>query len=229
MCHRPTRATVAALLSPSRVRDAATERRAATNRRRRSRGAAIARCAATQRRSTGSTGPIEVPRRRWEAAAATVSPPRACGNPPGGVDTSAGSRRHRCRVDSASQVADGITVEQRVIPLERVGCYVPGGPLSPALVSADDRDPRARRRRRRGDRRLAAAASGGLRRGTRGRRRSLVSGRRRARDRRARLRHRARSRASTRSSAPAIAGCRRPRRSSAATARSISTPARPRS
>ena len=37
---------------------------------------------------------------------------------------------------SGSTVAAGVTVEQRVIPLDRVGCYVPGGlyPLPSSLL-----------------------------------------------------------------------------------------------
>ena len=35
------------------------------------------------------------------------------------------------------------------MPLDRVGCYVPGGRYPAAVVAADDGDPGARRRRRR--------------------------------------------------------------------------------
>jgi histidinol dehydrogenase len=35
-----------------------------------------------------------------------------------------------------TRVRDGVTVEQRVVPLDRVGCYVPGGryPLPSSLL-----------------------------------------------------------------------------------------------
>lgn len=83
----------------------------------------------------GLTGAIEVPRRVWQAQARTLAPAvrtaikRAAGNirkvakaqVPKGWRTAAGT---------------GISVEQRVIPLSRVGCYVPAGryPLPSSLL-----------------------------------------------------------------------------------------------
>ena len=115
---------------------------------------------------------------------------------------------------STCTVAPGVIVEQRVEPLARVGCYVPGRPLSAALVAADDRDPGARRRRPRDHRRLPAAGAGGDGGGARGRRRRGCSASAaRTRSRRSRTAPRP-FRASTRSSAPATATSRRRRRSS---------------
>ena len=126
-------------------------------------------------------------------------------------------------------VAPGVSVEQRVEPLARVGCYVPGGrfPLPssllmtaiPARVAGVARD----------HRRLPAAGAGGDGGGARSRRHAAVPRRRRARDRRARVRHGDDSarRQDRRPGQPL-----RRRRQGArrrATARSISTPARPRS
>ena len=50
--------------------------------------------------------------------------------------TSVASRGRRCRGRFRTTVAPGVTVEQRVIPLDRVGCYVPGGlyPLPSSLL-----------------------------------------------------------------------------------------------
>ena len=127
------------------------------------------------------------------------------------------------------EVVPGVSVEQRVEPLARVGCYVPGGrfPLPSSLLMT------AVPARVAGVREIvvvcprpepavmAAALEAGVTR--------PVPRRRRARDRGARLRHRHRFRASTRSSGPATATSRPPRRWCRPTAPSISTPARPRS
>ena len=86
-------------------------------------------------------------------------------------------------------VVPGVTIEQRVEPLARVGCYVPGGrfPLPSSLLMtavparvAGVRDVFVV---------LPAPGAGGDGRGARGRRHPPVSRRRRARDRGARLRH----------------------------------------
>jgi len=83
----------------------------------------------------GTTGPLELPRAEWTAAAETL---------PRGVR--AAIRRaatHIRRVATAQRprgfrltVASGVRVEQRVIPLDAVGCYVPGGryPLPSSLL-----------------------------------------------------------------------------------------------
>ena len=125
------------------------------------------------------------------------------------------ARRQVPRGWTTSPVA-GVTIEQRVVPLERVGCYVPGGryPLPSSLLMTAIP---AQRRRRAGDRRgLPEAGSDGDGRGARSGRDAAAAPRRRARDRRARLRHRERFRASTRSSGPATRTSRPPRRSSSA-------------
>ncbi|MEO7134963.1 MAG: histidinol dehydrogenase, partial [Vicinamibacterales bacterium] len=81
------------------------------------------------------TGSVEVPKRAWEAEAETLDRSvRAA---------IAGAARHirsvsRRQVPSGWRhtVAAGITVEQRVVPLSRVGCYVPAGryPLPSSLL-----------------------------------------------------------------------------------------------
>lgn len=128
------RRAVAALLSATRVRDRATETRTAEIVARVKRGgdAALLQYA---RQFDALSGPIEVPRRRWEAAARTL---------PAAVRAAiARTARHirsvaRRQVPQGwrHQVAAGITVEQRVIPLSSVGCYVPAGryPLPSSLL-----------------------------------------------------------------------------------------------
>ena len=138
----------------------------------------------------GLTGPIEIPRGGMGRGRGD-SLPRAVRT---ALKRAARHIRRVARAQvprgrSALTVTPGSVVEQRVIPLDRVGCYVPGGLLSAALVTADDGDARPRRRRDGGDRRVAASAPGGARRGARGRRRSLLPDRRGARDRGTRLRH----------------------------------------
>lgn len=127
---------VAALLHAARVRDADTDTdgRAAkiiaqvrTNRDR-----------ALRRYATeldGLLGPLEIARPEWERAARTL--PRA-------VRTALKrAALHIARVARAqvprsfrTRVTAGVSVEQRVIPLDRVGCYVPGGlyPLPSSLL-----------------------------------------------------------------------------------------------
>jgi len=128
------RRAVAALLSATRIRDRATESRTAEIVARVKRGgdAALVRYA---RELDGLTGSIEVSRRRWETAARTLAPE---------VRTAiARAARHIRSVSKQQvpkgwrhQVTAGITVEQRVIPLSRVGCYVPAGryPLPSSLL-----------------------------------------------------------------------------------------------
>lgn len=125
---------MAALLSATRIRDRATERRAAAivARVRKSGDAALKRYA---RELDGNTGPIEIPRRQWERAAATL--PRT---------VRAAIARAAAHIRSVARrqvpkgwrhaVAPGISVEQRVVPLARVGCYVPAGryPLPSSLL-----------------------------------------------------------------------------------------------
>jgi histidinol dehydrogenase len=87
------------------------------------------------RRLDGLTGPIEVPRHAWEEAAASL--------PPAVRTALHRAATHIRRVARAQvprparvRVAPGVQVEQRVIPLDAVGCYVPGGryPLPSSLL-----------------------------------------------------------------------------------------------
>jgi histidinol dehydrogenase len=83
----------------------------------------------------GLVGPLEVARRDWERAAAQLP-----------ADVRAALKRaarHIARVARAqvprgfrTRVAAGVVVEQRVLPIARVGCYVPGGiyPLPSSLL-----------------------------------------------------------------------------------------------
>jgi histidinol dehydrogenase len=128
------RRAVAELLSATRIRDRATEARAAeiVARVRRGGDAVLKRFA---RDLDGHTGRLEVPSRQWEREAATL--PR---------DVRAAIRRAAAHIRSVARkqvpeawrhaVAPGISVEQRVVPLERVGCYVPAGryPLPSSLL-----------------------------------------------------------------------------------------------
>jgi histidinol dehydrogenase len=125
---------VAQLLSPTRMRDAATERTVARIIAdvRRDGDRALRRYAA---RLDRLEGPIEIPRDEMERLAATV-PPR--------VRAAIRSAARNIRAVAKKQVprgwrarvAPGISVEQRVVPLDRVGCYVPGGryPLPSSLL-----------------------------------------------------------------------------------------------
>ena len=128
------RAAVAALLSATRIRDRATERRAAAivERVRRGGDAALTRYA---QELDGLSGPLEVPARDWEKEARALPP---------AVRRSIAKAARNIRSVSKRQVpkgwrhrvAAGITVEQRVVPLSRVGCYVPAGryPLPSSLL-----------------------------------------------------------------------------------------------
>jgi histidinol dehydrogenase len=128
------RRAVAELLSATRVRDRATESRALeiVTRVRRGGDAALKRYA---RELDGLAGPIEVPRPRWESAARSL--PRAVRSAIARAARSIRSvSRRQVPKGWRHQVAAGITVEQRVIPLARVGCYVPAGryPLPSSLL-----------------------------------------------------------------------------------------------
>jgi histidinol dehydrogenase len=128
------RRAVRALLSPQRTRDAATERRVAhiVSAVRRDGDRALVRYA---RELDGLEGPIEVSRDEMRRAArqvpATVRAAlRAAAKHIRAVATRQVPRGWRTRV------APGVTVEQRIVPLDRVGCYVPGGryPLPSSLL-----------------------------------------------------------------------------------------------
>jgi histidinol dehydrogenase len=125
---------VSQLLSTARIRDRATEARARAIVSGVERGgdAALKRFAKTL---DALTGPLEVPRSRWAAEARRL---------PGDVRSAIRrAARHIRRVARRQvpkgwrdEVAPGISVEQRVIPLARVGCYVPAGryPLPSSLL-----------------------------------------------------------------------------------------------
>jgi histidinol dehydrogenase len=128
------RRAVAGLLSATRISDRVTAARAAAivSRVRRGGDAALKRFA---RDLDDHTGPLEIPQRQWEREAAAL--PR---------QVRAAIARAAARIRSVArrqvpkgwrhQVAPGITVEQRVVPLARVGCYVPAGryPLPSSLL-----------------------------------------------------------------------------------------------
>ena len=122
------------LLSPQRVRDEATDRRVAeivadvhANG-----DAALLRYARTFDRLDQD---IEVSRREMMAAARTV--PAAVRK---AIRTAAKNIRSVAKRQVPrgwkTRVAGGVTVEQRIVPLDRVGCYVPGGryPLPSSLL-----------------------------------------------------------------------------------------------
>lgn len=125
---------VAALLSAARVRDAATDRRVAriVADVRSGGDAALLRYA---RKLDNLEGGLEVPHSEIRAQAAEV---------PAAVRAAIKRAAKHIRAVSRKQVpkgwllqvAPGVTVEQRVTPLDRVGCYVPGGryPLPSSLL-----------------------------------------------------------------------------------------------
>ncbi len=128
------RKAVAALLSATRVRDQATESRAAhiVSTVKRDGDRALRRYA---RDLDGLTGPLEIPRTEWERGARDL---------PRDVRTAIERAAQHIRRVARAQlpkgmrvtVAAGVSVEQRVMPLARVGCYVPGGlyPLPSSLL-----------------------------------------------------------------------------------------------
>ena len=128
------RRAVAGLLSATRIRDKATETRAAVivERVRKGGDPALLKFA---RELDGLLGGIEVPRRVWEAQARTLAPNvrRALTRAAANIRTVA-----RAQVPKGwrKAVGAGISVEQRVIPISRVGCYVPAGryPLPSSLL-----------------------------------------------------------------------------------------------
>ncbi|MCC7181038.1 MAG: histidinol dehydrogenase [Acidobacteria bacterium] len=128
------RKAVAALLSATRIRDRVTETKAAAivDGVRKGGDRALRRYA---EELDDLTGPMEVPRSEWETAARAVPAPvrRAI------RDAARNIRRvSKAQVPKGWRVTvrPGVTVEQRVIPLARVGCYVPAGryPLPSSLL-----------------------------------------------------------------------------------------------
>jgi histidinol dehydrogenase len=118
-------AAIEALLWPERDRDGQTEQRVSTIVAdvRTNGEAALLRYA---REFDRLDGPIEISRKEMQAAAATVSTRvrkaiRVAAKNIRAVAKKQVPRGWRVRVSS------GITVEQRIVPLDRVGCYVPGG------------------------------------------------------------------------------------------------------
>ncbi len=128
------RRTVEALLSHGRVRDGATDRQVAAIVAdvRRGGDAALRRHA---RRLDGLRAPLEVSRAEMEAAAASVPRQVRSALRTAARNIRAVARRQVPRPWRA-QVAPGVRVEQRIVPLDRVGCYVPGGryPLPSSLL-----------------------------------------------------------------------------------------------
>src|ERR1041384_3494565 len=121
-------------LSPPRVRDAETDRRVAyiVAEVREQGDEALLRYARTFDRLEGD---VEIPRKEMMAAARSVPAP---------VRKAIRTAARNIRAVARSQVprgwktriAAGVTVEQRIVPLDRVGCYVPGGryPLPSSLL-----------------------------------------------------------------------------------------------
>jgi histidinol dehydrogenase len=127
-------AAVERLLAPRRMRDAALDARVAAIIRdvRRHGDRALVRYA---RRFDGLDGPIELTREAIERGAAAA--------PPAERRALALAARHIRKVARRQvpkgyrvSVAPGVVVEGRVTPLDRVGCYVPGGrhPLPSSLL-----------------------------------------------------------------------------------------------
>ena len=128
------RRAVAALLAPTRTRDAATARIVSTivaNVRRRG-DRALLRYA---RELDGLEGPLEIGIDAMRAAARMVPPSIRRALREAAANVRAVARR-QVPAGWRTRVAPGISVEQRVIPLDRVGCYVPGGryPLPSSLL-----------------------------------------------------------------------------------------------
>jgi histidinol dehydrogenase len=128
------RRAVQALLSPVRTRDVATERRVAAivGAVRRDGDRALLRYAKQLDRLDG---PIEVTKAEMRAAASSVPRPVRSAIRAAARNIRVVARRQVPRGWRA-QVMPGIAVEQRVLPLDRVGCYVPGGryPLPSSLL-----------------------------------------------------------------------------------------------
>jgi histidinol dehydrogenase len=128
------RRAVRTLLAPERARDAATDRRVAriVGDVRRGGDTALLRYA---RRFDPMEGPLDITEAEMRAAAARV---------PREVRTALRAAARNIRAIATRQVPrgwralvePGVTVEQRIIPLDRVGCYVPAGryPLPSSLL-----------------------------------------------------------------------------------------------
>jgi len=125
---------VSELLSPQRVRDAETDRRVAeiVADVRQHGDAALLRYART---FDGLDGQVEISRKQMTAAArlVPVSVRRALRRAAANIRTVAKRQVPR---GWKTRVSGGIAVEQRIVALDRVGCYVPGGryPLPSSLL-----------------------------------------------------------------------------------------------
>lgn len=128
------RRAIDALLAPERTRDVATERKVAAivSAVRRGGDAALRRYAVKFDRLEG---PLEISAEEMHAAAATVPAPVRRAIRAAARNIRAVAKRQVPRGWRA-RVASGVTVEQRIVPLDRVGCYVPGGryPLPSSLL-----------------------------------------------------------------------------------------------
>ena len=123
-----------ALLVPANRRDIVTERRVAAmvSAVRRDGDRALLRYA---ERFDPLEGPIEVTGAEMRSAAASVPRPVRAAMRAAARNIRTVAKRQVPKGWRA-QVAPGVTVEQRIVPLDRVGCYVPGGryPLPSSLL-----------------------------------------------------------------------------------------------
>ena len=128
------RVAVSELLSPQRVRDAETERRVAeiVADVRQHGDAALLRYART---FDGLDGEAEISGKQMRAAARLVPAPVRAALRRAAANIRTVAKRQVPR-GWKTRVGRGIAVEQRIVPLDRVGCYVPGGryPLPSSLL-----------------------------------------------------------------------------------------------
>jgi histidinol dehydrogenase len=87
------------------------------------------------RQFDGLTGPLEVTRDEIERAAGQVAPEVRKAIATAAAHVARVARRQLPRAWTVSP-APGVRIEQRVVPIDRVGCYVPGGryPLPSSLL-----------------------------------------------------------------------------------------------
>jgi histidinol dehydrogenase len=128
------RQAIRELLSPQRVRDAETDRRVAeiVNDVRQRGDEALLLYAHT---FDGLNGDIEISRKEMMTAARTVPAPVRAAIRKAAKNIKAVAKRQVPR-GWKTRVGRGVSVEQRIVPLDRVGCYVPGGryPLPSSLL-----------------------------------------------------------------------------------------------
>lgn len=125
---------VQALMAPGQGRDAATERRVAAivDDVRRGGDRALLRYA---KKLDGLAGAAEISREEMRAAARRVPAETRAAIRAAARHIRAVARRQVPR-GWVARITPGVSVEQRVVPLDRVGCYVPGGryPLPSSLL-----------------------------------------------------------------------------------------------